>query len=148
MAVLESLPRCERQQIMFSALNPHTRIPSHYGPMNGVLRAHLPLIVPRGKCGIRVADETRSWEEGRLLVFDDSFDHEVWNDSDETRIVLFLNVWHPCFAGEEIPALERFRDAVYAETAIAQEWGKVQRAPRPDGLVLALPAVGVGGGRA
>jgi len=109
-ALLESLPRFERDHIMFSALNPHARIPPHTGPMNGIIRAHLPLVVPPG-CFIRVGPDERTWEEGKVLVFDDSFEHEVWNHSDRVRIVLFINFWHPCFEASEIPVLERFRTA-------------------------------------
>lgn len=109
-ALLESLPRFERDHIMFSALNPHSRIPPHYGPMNGIIRAHLPLIVPEG-CYIRVGSDERTWREGKLLVFDDSFEHEVFNHGDGVRIVLFMNFWHPCFRAEELPVLERFRRA-------------------------------------
>jgi aspartyl/asparaginyl beta-hydroxylase (cupin superfamily) len=109
-SVLESLPRFERDHIMFSALNPHSRIPPHTGPMNGIIRAHLGLVVPDG-CYIRVGKDERSWTEGELLVFDDSFEHEVWNHSDQVRIVLFINFWHPCFQREELPVLERFRSA-------------------------------------
>jgi aspartyl/asparaginyl beta-hydroxylase (cupin superfamily) len=94
--LLESLPRFERDHIMFSALNPHSRIPPHTGPMNGIIRAHLALHAPPG-CHIRVGPDEGTWKEGELLVFDDSFEHEVWNHSDHTRIVLFLNFWHPCF---------------------------------------------------
>jgi hypothetical protein len=109
-AILESLPRFERDHIMFSALNPHKRIPPHPGPMNGIIRAHLGLVVPKGAF-IRVGQDERTWEEGKLLVFDDSFEHEVWNHSDFVRIVLFINFWHPCFSLNEIPTLERFRQA-------------------------------------
>jgi aspartyl/asparaginyl beta-hydroxylase (cupin superfamily) len=112
-AILESLPRFERDHIMFSALNPHSRIPPHVGPMNGIIRAHLPLIVPEG-CFIRVGSDERTWHEGKLLVFDDSFEHEVFNHGDGVRIVLFMNFWHPCFRAEEIPVLERFRSAYEA----------------------------------
>lgn len=109
-ALLESLPRFERDHIMFSSLNPHSRIPPHVGPMNGIVRAHLPLIVPQG-CYIRVGNEERTWHEGKLLAFDDSFEHEVFNHSDQVRIVLFMNFWHPAFRTEELPVLERFRSA-------------------------------------
>ena len=112
-AILESLPRFERDHIMFSALNPHSRIPPHVGPMNGIVRAHLPLIVPDG-CYIRVGSEERTWHEGKLLAFDDSFEHEVFNHGDGVRIVLFMNFWHPCFRADEIPVLERFRRAYEA----------------------------------
>jgi len=108
--ILESLPRFEKDHIMFSALNPHSRIPPHTGPMNGILRAHLGLVVPKG-CFIRVGPDERTWEEGKLLVFDDSFEHEVFNHSDAVRIVLFMNFWHPCFSNREIEVLEKFRGA-------------------------------------
>ena len=108
--ILESLPRFEKDHIMFSALNPHRRIPPHTGPMNGILRGHLGLVVPQG-CYIRVGPDERTWEEGKVLVFDDSFEHEVFNHSDFVRIVLFMNFWHPCFAESEIKVLERFRSA-------------------------------------
>lgn len=109
-AILESLPNFEKDHIMFSALNPHTVIPPHFGPMNGIVRAHLPLIVPDG-CYIKVGDEERTWREGKVMAFDDSFLHQVWNHSDHLRIVLFLNFWHPCFSPQEIPVLEDFRRA-------------------------------------
>ena len=112
-ALLESLPRFERDHIMFSSLNPHSRIPPHVGPMNGIVRAHLPLVVPDG-CYIRVGNEERTWHEGKLLAFDDSFEHEVFNHSDQVRIVLFMNFWHPCFRTDELPVLERFRSAYEA----------------------------------
>ena len=108
--VLESLPRFERDHVMFSALNPHAHIPPHTGPMNGIIRGHLPLLAQPGSF-IRVGDQQRTWEEGKLLVFDDSFEHEVWNHSGHVRIVLFMNFWHPCFSSEEIAVLERFRTA-------------------------------------
>lgn len=108
--LLEGLPRFEKDHIMFSALNPHALIAPHYGPMNGILRAHLPLIVPDG-CYIKVGEEERTWEEGKVMVFDDSYLHQVWNHSDHLRIVLFLNFWHPCFRPEEISVLENFRVA-------------------------------------
>lgn len=79
---------------MFSLLKPHTRIPPHVGVSNVRVVAHLPLIVP-GNCGLRVANETRSWELGKAFVFDDTIEHEAWNDSDKLRVVLIFDVWHP-----------------------------------------------------
>jgi aspartyl/asparaginyl beta-hydroxylase (cupin superfamily) len=111
--VLESLPRFEKDHVMFSALNPHSHIPPHTGPMNGIIRGHLALLAPAG-CYIRVGNDERTWEEGKVLVFDDSFEHEVWNHGDQVRIVLFMNFWHPCFSPEEIEVLERFRTAYEA----------------------------------
>lgn len=137
--ILESLPRFERDHIMFSALNPHTHIPPHYGPMNGIIRAHLPLVVPLG-CYIKVGDEERSWEEGKLLVFDDSYYHQVWNHSGQVRIVLFMNFWDPCFSEEEIAVLERFRRA-YERTPYSRVHEANQKAPRAHDIALdAKPA--------
>jgi ornithine lipid ester-linked acyl 2-hydroxylase len=82
---------------MFSILSPHKHILAHRGPYKGVLRYHLGLIVPQNAqdCRIRVDSEIRHWEAGRSMVFDDTFDHEVWNDTDETRVVLFVDVLRP-----------------------------------------------------
>jgi hypothetical protein len=126
-ALLESLPRFERDHVMFSALNPGAHIPKHTGPMNGIIRAHLPLVTPPGAY-IRVGPDQRTWEKGRLLVFDDSFEHEVWNHSDQVRIVLFINFWHPCFAAEEIPVLERFRQA-YERSPLSRTHAENQAMP-------------------
>lgn len=82
----------------FSILSPHKHIAPHEGPFKGVLRYHLGLIVPREKeqCRIRVADQFAHWEEGKGIIFDDRFDHQVWNDTDETRVVLFVDFVRPC----------------------------------------------------
>lgn len=79
---------------MFSLLKPKTRIPAHVGVSNARLVTHLPLIVPPG-CGFRVADDTREWVPGKAWVFDDTIQHEAWNDSDQLRVVLIFDVWHP-----------------------------------------------------
>jgi ornithine lipid ester-linked acyl 2-hydroxylase len=82
---------------MFSILAPKSHIPPHRGPYRGLLRYHLGLIIPPpvSNCRLRVADEIRSWQEGRSLIFDDSFDHEAWNDSDRHRVVLFVDFVRP-----------------------------------------------------
>jgi aspartyl/asparaginyl beta-hydroxylase (cupin superfamily) len=82
---------------MFSILAPRKHILDHRGPYKGVLRYHLGLIVPQDAqaCRIRVGDDFRHWQEGRSLIFDDTFNHEVWNDTDETRVVLFVDVLRP-----------------------------------------------------
>lgn len=78
----------------FSLLRPHTRIPPHTGVTNSRAIVHLPLIVPPG-CGFRVGGETRAWVEGRPFAFDDTIEHEAWNDSDALRAVLICDVWNP-----------------------------------------------------
>jgi beta-hydroxylase len=82
---------------MFSILSPRKHILDHRGPYKGVLRYHLGLIVPREPeaCRIRVGEDIRHWEAGKSMIFDDTFNHEVWNDTDETRVVLFLDVLRP-----------------------------------------------------
>ena len=77
--------------IMFSLLRAGARIPAHTGVNNTRLTCHLPLIVPPG-CAFRVGNEVRQWEEGRLMIFDDSIEHEAWNESGEDRVVLIFDI--------------------------------------------------------
>lgn len=93
--LLEHIPGM--QTAFFSILSPHKHIGAHRGPWKGVLRYHLGLKIPgpEGACRIRVDDEVRGWEEGRSLIFDDTYDHEAWNDSDDTRVVLFVDFNRP-----------------------------------------------------
>ena len=82
---------------MFSIFAPQKKIGAHTGPYNGVLRYHLGLRIPERheRCGITVGAETRHWEEGRSLVFDDTKQHEAWNLTDEYRVVLFVDFLRP-----------------------------------------------------
>jgi ornithine lipid ester-linked acyl 2-hydroxylase len=81
----------------FSILAPGKHLPAHYGPYNGVLRFHLGLQIPAPSpiCAIRVDNEVRGWADGEVLVFDDTYEHEVWNKSDQWRIVLFVDFLRP-----------------------------------------------------
>lgn len=81
----------------FSILSPGKHIPEHRGPYKGVLRYHLGLKVPepKEKCRIRVENDVHHWEEGESLVFDDTYYHEVWNDTDGERAILFMDVVRP-----------------------------------------------------
>lgn len=81
----------------FSILAPGKHIPEHRGKHKGLIRYHLGLKVPENKeaCRIRVADQIAHWDEGKSLIFDDTFYHEVWNDTDEYRAVLFLDIARP-----------------------------------------------------
>lgn len=85
---------------MFSLLAPHTHIPPHTGINNARLVCHLPLIVPEG-CWFRVGAQTRQWEPGRLLIFDDTIEHEAMNPSDQLRVVLIFDIWHPALDDRE-----------------------------------------------
>jgi hypothetical protein len=78
----------------FSRLTPGTHLSKHCGPSNFRLRCHLGLIVPPG-VRIRVGSEVREWRAGECLIFDDSFEHEVWHDGNEDRVVLICDLWHP-----------------------------------------------------
>ncbi|QNO25418.1 aspartyl/asparaginyl beta-hydroxylase domain-containing protein [Sphingopyxis sp. OPL5] len=91
----------------FSLLKPHTRIPAHTGVTNTRAIVHLPLIVPPG-CGFRVGGETRAWEEGKAFAFDDTIEHEAWNDSDDLRAVLIFDVWNPHLTPREQELLTRY----------------------------------------
>jgi aspartyl/asparaginyl beta-hydroxylase (cupin superfamily) len=99
--------------VMFSWLKPGARIPPHTGAMNARLICHLPLIVPPG-CGFRVGNEVREWEVGKLLVFDDTIEHEAWNDSGEDRVVLIFDVWRPELSEEERRSVAALFEAVDA----------------------------------
>jgi aspartyl/asparaginyl beta-hydroxylase (cupin superfamily) len=108
----------------FSALRAGAHIPPHCGVSNVFLTAHLGLIVPQG-CLIRVGDGKRSWSEGYGFVFDDSFEHEVWNEGDSRRIVFIARFYHPSLTELEIEALgtlhERIRTLVGENTAVQRE---------------------------
>lgn len=81
----------------FSILAPGKHIPPHRGAYCGILRYHLGLIVPepKEKCRIRIADRYYSWDEGKSLIFDDTYNHEVWNDTGGHRVVLFVDFARP-----------------------------------------------------
>jgi len=85
---------------LFSLLEPKTRIPPHTGTTNTRLTVHLPLIVPP-RCGFRVGTQTRDWQPGKLLIFDDTIEHEAWNDSDEERVILIFDIWNPLLTAAE-----------------------------------------------
>jgi aspartate beta-hydroxylase len=94
-------------EAMFSVLRPHSRIPPHYGAVNGRLVVHLPLIVPPDCGALSAVGEARGWEEGKLMMFDDSFEHEAWNHSDQTRVVLIFDTWNPNLSEVEREAFRR-----------------------------------------
>jgi aspartyl/asparaginyl beta-hydroxylase (cupin superfamily) len=85
---------------MFSILDAKTRIPAHTGVNNTRLVVHLPLIVPPG-CGFRVGAEQCEWQPGKAFVFDDTIEHEAWNNSDVPRAVLILDIWNPAVTAAE-----------------------------------------------
>lgn len=82
---------------MFSIFQPGKRLPPHRGPYNGLLRLHLGLLVPEHdtNLGIRVGNEVRHWKEGSVLIFDDAYEHEAWNETGQPRVVLFVDFEKP-----------------------------------------------------
>jgi len=98
---------------MFSVLKPRTRIPPHTGVTNVRLVTHLPLVVPPG-CGFRVGNETREWVEGKAWVFDDTIEHEAWNDSDKLRAVFIFDIWHPHLTAAERALITRLSQGLHA----------------------------------
>lgn len=91
----------------FSILKPGAHIPAHTGVTNTRAIIHLPLIVPSG-CRFRVGGETREWKTGEAFAFDDTIEHEAWNDSDEPRVVLIFDVWNPHLTEPEQNMLTKF----------------------------------------
>lgn len=80
---------------MFSIMDPGTYVPLHKGVSKALLNAHLGLDVPPGDCRIEVGGETRGWDNGKLLILDDTFRHQVWNNTGETRVVLLMQIRRP-----------------------------------------------------
>lgn len=107
-SALEALPLLDLPgkgpTAMFSILEPHSRIPPHTGSNNVRTTIHLPLIVPEG-CGFRVGSEARIPEAGTAWAFDDTIEHEAWNDSDQLRAIFILDVWNPLLSEAERAAV-------------------------------------------
>lgn len=97
-ALMDHLPLARQPgfapTVVFSALAPNTHIPPHTGSTNTRLLVHLPLILP-GPARFRVGNETRDWRMGEAWVFDDTIEHEAWNDADALRVILIIDVWNP-----------------------------------------------------
>ena len=91
----------------FSRMAPRTRIEPHVGYTDTVVRCHLGLMIPE-RCGLQVGDQVASWTQGRCLVFDDTIRHSAWNDADEARIVLLIDVLKPgqAFDARTSPEIE------------------------------------------
>jgi aspartate beta-hydroxylase len=126
MAALAELPLVHiprrSPNVLFSLLKPGTHIPAHNGFVNTRLIAHLPLIVPPG-CRLRVGNETRAWQEGRTWLFDDTIEHEAWNDSDQTRVVLLFEVWRPELSAAERQQVTALFDAIEQQRGGIPGWG-------------------------
>ena len=113
-ALLESLPMARQPGFaptaVFSALQAHTHIPPHTGSANVRLLCHLPLILP-GPARFRVGNTTRDWKMGQAWVFDDTIEHEAWNDADALRVILIFDIWNPFLAEGEKTLITAMMDA-------------------------------------
>jgi aspartyl/asparaginyl beta-hydroxylase (cupin superfamily) len=110
--------------VFFSLLKPHSRLPAHTGVTNTRAIVHLPLVVPPG-CGFRVGGETREWRVGEAFAFDDTIEHEAWNDSDDPRLVLILDHWNPHLTADEQRMLVRLFETADASGHRPQHSGVV-----------------------
>jgi aspartate beta-hydroxylase len=81
-------------EVLYSVFTPGTHLLPHRGVTNARLVAHLPLIVPE-ECALRVGGELHHWQEGRVVVFDDTYEHEAWNRSTRNRVVMIFDIWNP-----------------------------------------------------
>jgi hypothetical protein len=115
MAALAGLPipviRARSPMVLFSILAPGTHIKPHHGMLNTRLICHLPLIVPPG-CALRVGNHRRPVEAGKLMIFDDSIEHEAWNDSDAPRVILLFEIWRPDLTDAERHALTAMYESI------------------------------------
>jgi len=119
-ALLDRLPLARQPgfapTVIFSALEARTRIPPHTGSTNTRLLVHLPLILP-GPARFRVGNETRNWRMGEAWAFDDTIDHEAWNDADALRVIMILDIWNPLLTEDEreaVTALLNARNAFFS----------------------------------
>lgn len=122
-ALLDTLPLARQPgyapTAMFSVLSPRTHIPPHTGSANTRLIVHLPLVLPPD-CSFRVGNDTRTWRMGQAWVFDDTLEHEAWNNSDDTRVILIFDIWNPqlnqaerVLVTEMLSALQAYNAADY-----------------------------------
>ncbi len=96
---------------LWSLLKPGTHIQPHHGMLNTRLIVHVPLVV-NPDCAIRVGQETRAWEPGKALIFDDSFEHEAWNRGKDTRVILLFEIWRPEIDEQERAALTKLFETI------------------------------------
>ena len=108
--------------VLFSMMRPGAHIPAHHGFVNTRLIVHLPLIVPPG-CRFRVGNESREWIEGQAWLFDDTIEHEAWNPSDRTRVVLLFEVWRPELDAAERAYVSALFESIDHQRGGVGDWG-------------------------
>ncbi len=98
-------------EVLFSVFTPGTHLLPHRGVTNTRLVGHLPLLVPED-CALSVGGELHAWHEGQVVVFDDTFEHEAWNRSKQTRVVLIFDLWNPYLTEAEQAAVTEIVETV------------------------------------
>jgi aspartate beta-hydroxylase len=126
--VLESIELCRiadhAPEICYSVLRPGTHILPHFGVTNTRVVLHLPLLVPEN-CALHViGNEPHAWKEGELVMFDDTYEHEAWNRSAATRIVLLMDCWNPYLTTVEKQALSQLIETIGGLNAASRQVGK------------------------
>lgn len=125
MSALESIPlvnvKNRSPSVLFSLLRPGARIPPHTGLVNTRLIGHLPLIVPPG-CHFRVGNDVRSWVEGKAWLFDDTIEHEAWNEGTAIRVILLFEVWRPELNVDERDWVSAMFEAIDAHSGKKPVW--------------------------
>jgi aspartate beta-hydroxylase len=115
-------------EVIFSCLSPRTHIEPHCGPTNLRWTAHLGLVIPdsASDCRIRVRDDWHSWQAGKIFLFDDSYEHEVRNDTDDARVVLLIRLWHP-----KLAQMAKFQRESILSEAMAEKEEQVRKRYHP-----------------
>jgi aspartate beta-hydroxylase len=125
-AALGSLPLVHiarrSPSVLFSVMRPGAHIPAHHGFVNTRLIVHLPLVVPPG-CRFRVGNDMREWQEGRAWLFDDTIEHEAWNPSEHTRVILLFEVWRPELSSSERAYVSALFESIEKQRGGVGDWG-------------------------
>lgn len=125
MEALAQVPLCtvkgRTPTVLFSLLRPGAHIPPHHGYLNTRLICHLPLIVPP-QCELRVGNQTHSWREGELVIFDDTIEHEAWNRSSQLRVVLLFDIWRPELTDTERSLVAEMLESIDRLGGARREW--------------------------
>jgi aspartate beta-hydroxylase len=118
MSLVDAIPR-RSGTVFISRLTPGAHIPAHCGATNTQLTCHFGIVVPDG-VELRVARETRTQRQGECTVFDDSFEHEVWNRAATPRYNLFLQCWHPDLSDDDIAGIRKIEQLPQIQATIAE----------------------------
>ncbi len=130
MGALRQIPGLS--SVAFSILKPNTQITPHLGDTNTIIRHHLSIQIPSEveKCGFKIAEEIRHWEEHSLLAFCDAIRHEAWNNSDEERVVLIFDVIRPEFKSKMRWIVAQVRGTLFWHKLFGKRVALIGKLPR------------------